>query len=338
MTERCWRRRFAAICIAAHAAGASPIRAGDPPGPSEAATAIAEGPLALTRAPAYLPDVNTLAAAGDTLTTERRWSIEGSLRPEEPGYPIHVSVAPYAWMTSQAGDLMLRGITVDADIRFIDLVDKSDSLVALMGAVDVECNRFVFQFNAEYARVQLKDSRGVFRNGTVSADVTETLGWYELLGGYRLLERPLGQEGSKRRLTVDGFVGGRITAIDLNTTLSASTTVTLPDGEVLTVGTTRERSGSWDWLEPFVGTRVGLDLSDHWSLSVRGDVGGFGIMGAKSAWSAAALLGYRWTMDGWTLAAFGGYRVLDQDYASGEFGWDVVTYGPLVGAQLSFSF
>ena len=38
------------------------------------------------------------------------------------------------------------------------------------------------------------------------------------------------------------------------------------------------------------------------------------------------------------LAAFGGFRALGQDYTDGGFQWDVITYGPIIGAQFSFAF
>lgn len=310
---------LAACCISAHLIVADSVGAQAPRGTEASSAGFAPGAVRVSLA----PDEPS----------------EASPRAEGPGTPARVSISPYAWLTSQSGTLTVRGITIDADVSFADLVDTSDTLFALAGAVDVQYGRLVFQLSGQYAEVTFEESRGVFRNGTVNANVTETLEWYELFGGYRLLDTPLGQDAaSSRRVTLDGFVGGRVTAVDVNATLSASTTVTLPDGETLDVGTTKERGRSEAWLEPFVGARLAFDLTDRWSLSLRGDVGGFDVSGATFAWSTTALLGYRWTMDGWTLAAFGGYRLLGQDYGSDDFEWDVTNYGPLVGAQFSLSF
>lgn len=309
----------AALCIVASLTAAGSARAADPRVPEKPSTGL------------------VMAAPGPLVTLDDR--SDSSPRTNEGGTSAQVTISPYAWLTSQSGNLTVRGITIDADVSFMDLVDTSDTLFALAGAVDVAYGRFVVQVGGQYSEVTFEESRGVFRNGTVSADVTETLEWYELFGGYRLLDAPLGQDAAAGgRVTLDGFVGGRLTAIDVNATLSASTTVTLPDGESLDLGTTKERGRSETWVEPFVGARVGFDLNDRWSLSLRGDVGGFDVSGATFAWSTTALVGYHWTMDGWTIAAFGGYRLLGQDYESGDFGWDVVSYGPLLGVQCSLSF
>lgn len=309
----------ATLCVLVHLTAADSVRADDSRGPQE-------------------PPTGFVMAAPRPLVTLDEPS-DSSPRADEAGTSARVTISPYAWLTSQSGNLTVRGITIDADVSFADLVDTSDTLFALAGAVDVAYGRFVVRVGGQYSEVTFEESRGVFRNGTVSADVTETLEWYELFGGYRLLDVPLGQDAAAGgRVTLDGFVGGRLTAIDVNATLSASTTVTLPDGETLDLGTTKERGRSETWVEPFVGAQVGFDLNDRWSLSLRGDVGGFDVSGATFAWSTTALVGYRWTMDGWTLAAFGGYRLLGQDYESGDFGWDVVSYGPLLGVQCSLSF
>lgn len=337
-----WARpvSLAALCIAADLIVAGSVRADeplDPQGPSPGPAAAAPRPMLPLDGPSSGATADDSGSSSRSSEVVR--NVDASTRADEPGTLARVTISPYAWLTSQSGDLTVSGITIDADVSFAELVDKSDTLFALAGAVDVEYGRLVFQFSGLYSRVKFEESRGVFRNGTVRSDVTQTLEWYELFGGYRLLDTPLRQDESPSgRMTLDGFVGGRLTAIDVSATLSGSTTVTLPDGEVLERGTTRERGRSEEWLEPFVGARLGVDLNDRWSLSLRGDVGGFGISGATFAWSTTALVGYRWKMDGWTLAAFGGFRMLGQDYGSGDFAWDVISYGPLLGAQFSFSF
>lgn len=87
-----------------------------------------------------------------------------------------------------------------------------------------------------------------------------------------------------------------------------------------------------DWADPFIGGRFQLGLSERWLLSLRGDIGGFGV-GSDLTWNVTALLGYRLSKRT-TLAI--GYRHLDIDYANGNFEFDAQFSGPYLG--LSFRF
>lgn len=287
--------------------------------------------------PSAAPASPTAALAGQQPAPE---APTGALdAPTDPGDPVRLSLSPYAWLTSLSGDATVRGVEVDATASFLDIIERSDTVFGLMGAADLEYERLVFQLNSAWTTAEFSESAGRGRNRTLDAEVDLDTVWVEAFGGYRFLDRRIerGAE-SHRRFTLDGFVGGRVTAIDIDANLTATADITLPDGEMLSVGQSTDRGQSEEWFEPFVGARLGLDITDHWSLSLRGDVGGFGVSGADFAWQTAVLLGYRWRLDGWNIAVFGGYRALGQDYSDGEFGWDVVTHGPLLGAQFSWSF
>jgi hypothetical protein len=68
----------------------------------------------------------------------------------DPGYSApqsnqwQFSFTPYAWVTGVNGDVTARGHTVDIDASFIDIVEKSDSLLALMGYVEARKGAFSF--------------------------------------------------------------------------------------------------------------------------------------------------------------------------------------------------
>lgn len=252
---------------------------------------------------------------------------------------LNVALAPYFWISSMSGNTTIRGIKVDTDLSFSDILDDTNSVFGIEGAIDVRYDRLVFQFNGTYVRLKAENEQSIFRNTELSADTKFQLSWYELFAGYRFFDTPIGKDpASHRRMSADAFVGGRHTGLDLNTKISTDTTINLPEGGDLSFGQTREYDDSKDWLEVFVGARIGIDLSEHWSLSLRADVGGFGIDGSQFSWQTIALIGYRWQMDGWTLAMFGGFRALGQDYRSGEFGWDEILYGPMLGAEFAFAF
>lgn len=75
-------------------------------------------------------------------------------------------------------------------------------------------------------------------------------------------------------------------------------------------------------------------LSDRWDLSLRGDIGGFGI-GSDFTWQMTALLGYRFPLFGADATAAIGYRILDQNYDDG-FEWDMTLHGPVLGLGIRF--
>ena len=254
---------------------------------------------------------------------------------------FRVSVTPYAWLPSFSGEIAARGIEFDATTTFADIIDSSDSAFGLMGAIDFEVDRLVFQGNGAWVTAELGNARGVLRNGEVRSDLEFDAAWTEAFAGYRLLERSPGGDGGERarqRFTLDGLVGARVTFIDVDANVTAQTTVTLRDGTVLMPGQRRDQSQSEEWIEPFVGLRLGHDFGNGWSATVRADVGGFGVDGSEFSWQVEALGGYRWQLDGWNIALFGGYRALGQDYASGGFAWDMVTHGPVIGTQIGLRF
>ena len=100
------------------------------------------------------------------------------------------------------------------------------------------------------------------------------------------------------------------------------------------------RSGSVDWVDPFVGARLRQQLAPGESLVLRGDVGGFGA-GSDFSWQVLAT--YNWqmcTIDGHLIDGYLGYRALSVDYSQGsgktEYKYDVLMQGPVMGATLHF--
>ena len=97
-----------------------------------------------------------------------------------------------------------------------------------------------------------------------------------------------------------------------------------------------DTSGRKEWIDPFVGARVRLDLSNKFSVSLRGDVGGFDV-GSKFTYNAVGLVGYNISQ---VVSIWLGYRVAGVDYESGsgfdKFKYDVTYYGPITGIVFRF--
>ena len=90
------------------------------------------------------------------------------------------------------------------------------------------------------------------------------------------------------------------------------------------------------WVDPIVGLKFNHRLGGRWSLTMEGDIGGFGA-GSKFAWQLFPVLGVDVGKRA-TLKA--GYRVLGSDYHSGSgkdlFRYEVITQGIVIGAAFHF--
>jgi hypothetical protein len=120
--------------------------------------------------------------------------------------------------------------------------------------------------------------------------------------------------------TLDLLAGGRWTSVDLDLKV-----LDIP------VGKTSE-----SWIDPFFGVLIDGVLSEKWSLSMRGDIGGFGV-GSDFSWNAYAILGYRINR---RLSLVGGYKALRQDFEQGsgthKTKWDATLHGPILGLTIHF--
>jgi opacity protein-like surface antigen len=100
------------------------------------------------------------------------------------------------------------------------------------------------------------------------------------------------------------------------------------------LGVSREQGQSW--VDPLVGARITLPLSDSWNFLARGDIGGFDT-GSALAWQLGAYFQYQTSG---SLSVIAGYRVLSMDYEDGtganRFLYDVTTQGPVAGLSWQF--
>ena len=80
--------------------------------------------------------------------------------------------------------------------------------------------------------------------------------------------------------TVDAMAGVRFWHI------STDVSVTAAHQAIGSVSASqRER---FNWVDPLVGVRAFVPITDNWSLQVQADVGGFGV-GSTSTWSTLVL-------------------------------------------------
>jgi hypothetical protein len=162
-------------------------------------------------------------------------------------------------------------------------------------------------------------------------DIEMTLAIVELGVSYRCFELPLNATES-RVLTFEALAGGRYTYMksEMDVDISPGTLGVLPGSVSI--------EESVDWIEPLVGGRVTVPLSDRFSVGVRGDVGGFGIgSGSQLTWQILAGLECQ-ASDSVSIVA--GYRFYDLEYEKGsgadKVELDAEIKGPMLGVRIRF--
>jgi hypothetical protein len=143
-----------------------------------------------------------------------------------------------------------------------------------------------------------------------------------------------GELGTKQ-LTVMGTVGRRLTP-RLEGLFSLVYVDLSADLEVRVANQRLRASRDADWVDPLIGLQYVAPFADKWSLSLRGDVGGFGV-GSEFIWQAWAGARRQNTESfSWYL----GYRALGYDYEDGSGlsfqHYDLVQHGPVAGIAFTF--
>ena len=108
------------------------------------------------------------------------------------------------------------------------------------------------------------------------------------------------------------------------------------DPAILPGDITRKIDASW--IDLVVGARWTRPLSERWNLSIKGDVGGFGV---ESDFTSSLAVGAVYSFSN-RYALDLQYKALWVDYEDGNvgrpnfFAYDTVTHGPIVGFQFNF--
>lgn len=225
-----------------------------------------------------------------------------------------VMVSPYVWGASLSGNAAIGGIGSSVDVPFSETLKNLQ--FALMGNIEVSKNAYGFFVDALY--VDATKNEDVLPMD-VDVGTTETLLSVGMF--YRVYEKHLGGQtafGGPKIFALEPTAGIRWTRLVGN--LSAGP---------------YSLSENRNWLDPFVGLRVGYDLSEHWKLTAQADVGGFDV-GSRVSVNGQAYLGYRVFLLGQPTFLRAGYRIFYQDYEKRGFKWDVNQNGPVVGLSVFF--
>ena len=242
-----------------------------------------------------------------------------------------MQVTPYMWAAGLDGHVspFRRGPTIGVEKSFSDVLDDLNfgGFVNIWGRYE----RFVFAGDVMY--VNTTDSHGAgplpaftLPNGIhvpagveIDADVDTKQFTATLMGGYRVIDTP--------QFTLDALGGARFWHISNDVTLT---------GSLFGAGSQSVSYGeSFGWVDPLVGLRAFLPLTEKLSLQAQADIGGFGGFGAGAdlTWSAMATVNYVFTDH---LSASVGYKALDVDYDRKGHVFDTRLSGPVLGMTYRF--
>jgi hypothetical protein len=244
---------------------------------------------------------------------------------EEPVAAADVSptwalqITPYMWAAGIKGDIspFRRAPTIGIEKSFSDVMDDLN----FGGFVNVWARYDRFVLSGDMMYVDTTDSHafgplpdlpiavppGTIINGSVDSKQFMAT----LQGGYRVVDTP--------DMTLDALAGARFWHISNDVTVSA-------------LGMSRTYGESFGWVDPVVGARIFVPLTDKLSVQAQADIGGFGA-GADLTWSALATVNYTVT-DHLSISA--GYKVLDVDYDHDGHVYDTRLSGPVLGMTLRF--
>jgi len=142
-----------------------------------------------------------------------------------------------------------------------------------------------------------------------------------------------GSQGSPGSTAFDLLAGARYwhQEVDVSADLTATLALSGPLGLTLSGSRAIAKSGSVDWVDPFVGARLRQQLAAGQEFVVRGDVGGFGA-GSQFSWQAIATYNSPLCeIHGIPVDGYVGFRALSADFSQGSgrsrFEWDNVIYG-----------
>ena len=212
----------------------------------------------------------------------------------------------YGWFSGMSSTVTARGEETTTEVEFKDILKALD--FASFGHLEVQRGKWGLFSELDFVKLSTA-SEVRLPDRFVRLDTATTLKETMVeVGGLRSFDG--------ERVGLDVLAGARYVRFDIDTRLGP-----------------RESSTTKDWVDPLVGGRLRLRLSEKWQASLRGDVGGFGV-GSKLTTNAVAVVSCKLS-DRYSLGF--GYRYLDIE-KEGNRGTklDSTTYGPVFGVTMRF--
>lgn len=240
-----------------------------------------------------------LVTAGDARAREGMSNEDGD------GWSYRVT--PYVWLPTLSGDLRVEFGDPPADVD-TNLLDVLDFAFLIAG----EARKDRWGVLGEFNYLDLSESAstdGIVYLGA-KAGLKGTMG--SLAAVFRTYKGP--------NASLDVLVGARAWWLDLQIDYQAGS---LPAKSV---------KKSKGWVDPMVGLRGQISVTDKVFLSGLADIGGFGL-GSDWQWEAQGSVGYRFNQP---VSASVGYRHLDIDLEDGGLVTNVYLSGPYLSIDFNF--
>jgi hypothetical protein len=247
--------------------------------------------------------------------------------------PWVFEATPYGWTPWVSGDAVIKGRSFEVQETPIQVLQSLD--FAYMGYMQAKNGPLTLFNDTIYA--DLGQSNDLVRSRTFSPHVSGTLGiadssqykyWTVEAGGMYEVMHP------DRDSVLEVLAGGRYWNQQLDVNVDLARTANL-DGLIISGTRAIARSGTQQWIDPFIGARLRYYPGAGQEITLRGDIGGFGV-GSQFTWQALAT--YNWflcTHGSLTLDGYLGWRALSVDYETGagtsRYEFDVLQQGPVVG-------
>lgn len=312
--------------------------------------------------------------AGDKMTNNHRWlkvfsccistiailcnfgQTASAADLESPASEQHIAQAPrqwefrftpYAWATSVNGNATVAGQTIDVDASFLDVVEDSESILAVMGYFEARRGTLALYTDVVWSSLTFAGERsatGPLGQVNVSVDgeldykqtIIEAGVSYEIARFSRDASSLKNDWGIATSYTaVDVIAGARYwrESVGISLDITGTGPGVLPPGFQVNGNRVVAKSGTMEWVDPVVGLRVRHQFSPGQELQLRGDIGGFGV-GSDFSWQLFG--GYNFQLgENWSGVV--GYRALSVDFSeegsNGTRGLDVVQHGPVFGVN-----
>lgn len=232
----------------------------------------------------------------------------------EPAAPLPVppsltfSAAAYVWATGLDGRLRTLPPLPAAkvSIGFDQVMKNFDG--GIMGAGELKYDRYLIFFDLIASKIS--PNKTVYPAGYPAGVKVDSSSFIGLAaGGYRLIDNP--------GYSLDGFAG--IRGFAMKNTL-----------RVQVLPTTLKLAESEQWVDGVVGARLKVNLTNALYATTIGFVGKGG---SRYEWDVFGGLGYAFTDK---ISAFAGYRAMKVDYRNGNFVYNALQQGPVLGVNTSF--
>jgi hypothetical protein len=208
-------------------------------------------------------------------------------------------VTPYMWAPQIESKVTVGGYSTTINTYFSDIWRNLEA--AGMVNLEAQKGKLGFFLNPLYMKIrgdgELLRTTDASRPLPPTRDITLnlTMGVLEFGGFYRLATWSLdSKQGTGRAVTLEALAGGRYWYIHMDLDTSSPINPTKYN----------------DFVDPIIGGRTKVDLTDKLAFNLEGDIGGFGV-GCDFTWNAQTSIAYQFTH---LVSAFVGYRVLYADY------------------------